>query len=91
MRKYGAANVSMSDISRISVLNSMNTCYLGNQIHLVKEEYPGVKFVKQEDIGPNNLCTYRRLCRIHPIFFVTFVVQLVMKRKIIELIIFFMK
>ena len=51
MRKYGAANVNMSDISRISVLNSANTCYLGNQIHLVEEEYPGVKFVKQEDIG----------------------------------------
>ena len=91
MRKYGAANVSMSDISRISVLNSVNTCYPGNQIHLVKEEYPSVEFVKQEDIGKNNLCTYRRLCRIHQIFFVNFVVQLVMKRNIIELMIFSMK
>ena len=50
MKKYGAVDVDMRDITRTNVLNFMNTYSMGHQIHLVKEEYPGAEFFKQEGI-----------------------------------------
>ena len=51
MKKYGAVDVDMKDIIRISVRNFVNTYSQENRTHWVKEDFLGTKFLKQEGIN----------------------------------------
>ena len=88
MNKYGAFDVGSKDITRISVQTSLIIYNMGHQIHWVKEDFPGAEFVKQEDIGYRNVCTYKMLCQNQLIFSANYVGRLVMKKMIVELMIF---
>ena len=59
MKKYGAVDVSLRDITRITFCAFVSDYSQGDRIHQVKEDFLGAEFVKQEDIGQKNAYTYR--------------------------------